>query len=77
LSNYIKVHRGSSLILTTIASSYALQSDDEYRYIVASESTLTKYYKLLKQAKRNGHLVDVGALALVSPHFLDSLVENR
>lgn len=77
MSNYLKIHRGSSLILTTIASSYALQSNDECQYIVASEATLTKYYKLLKQARRNGNLVDVGALASVSPHFLNSLVENR
>ena len=71
--NYLAVHTQSNLILQAIATSHKPSDNITTRFIEVGDITLSKFYKLLGKANRNGRLVDIGELAAVSPHFLETL----
>lgn len=76
MSNYIVIHRASNLIVNVVASSFTFTGNSEYKTIKASDKVLDKYYKL-QGPKLNHALVDAGALARVSPSFLEGLKSTK
>ena len=74
--NFIVIDKQSNLITGVVASSTLPTETSKTLFIQAGQLTLDKYYRLLSKARKRGLLVDVGELAAISHHFLDSLVET-
>lgn len=67
--NYLAMHTQSNLILQAVTSPSQPTSNITTRFIEVGDITLSKFYKLLSKANRNGRLVDIGELAEASPYF--------
>lgn len=73
--NYLAMHTQSNLILQAVTSPSQPTNNFLIRYIKVSDTTLSKYYKLLSKKNCNG-LLDIAELAAASPYFLDSLSQK-
>lgn len=73
--NYLAISTQSNLILKAITSPSQPTSNFLIRYIKVSDTTLSKYYKLLSKKSCNS-LLDIAELAAASPYFLDSLSQK-
>ena len=67
--NYLAVSTQSNLILKAVTSPNQPADNITTRFIEIGDITLSKFYKLLSKANRNGRLIDIGELAEASPHL--------
>ena len=67
--NYLAISTQSNLILKAVTSPNQPADNITTRFIEVGDITLSKFYKLLSKANRNGRLIDIGELAEASPHL--------
>lgn len=67
--NYLAISTQSNLILKAVTSPNQPADNITTRFIEIGDITLSKFYKLLSKANRNGRLIDIGELAEASPHL--------
>lgn len=77
MTNYVVVHRQSSLIKNIVTSSAPPTPDADHAFYPVSDQVLTKYYRLLTKSRKHGVLVSVGDLAAISPSFLEQLTNKK
>ncbi|WP_413705302.1 hypothetical protein [Pseudomonas sp. Pseusp16] len=72
---YFVVNAPSNLITSVVSTSYSLADTKLTRFVLASEKSLTTYYKYCK--KNPDLLMDIGELMSRSPHVSDQVSTGR